>query len=305
MICARNEQTLAACCEIRGRGYWSGQDVRVRFLPAAAGAGVRIVRTDRPGQPSCPALTTYADEQAFRTNLCAGEARFEMIEHVLAALYALQIDNCVIEINGEEMPGLDGSALAITQALRSVGVVVQATDKQRFIVDQTFRVGDETCWIQASPAVDGHAHYAYHLDYGADSPIGAQSYSGVLNAHAFCHELAPARTFVTAQQVAQLQSQGVGKHVGPQDLLVFDDNGLVDNSFRFPNECARHKALDLIGDLALVGVELIGRFVSHRGGHRLNAALARQLAARAGISDTSASRSSRFAPPTAPHIAAA
>ncbi len=228
-----------------------------------------------------------------------------MIEHVMAALYALEIDNCVIEVDGEEMPGLDGSALAIAQSLRSVGLVVQAAARKRFIIDRMFRVGDETCWIEAGPVAGGHARYEYRLDYGDDSPIAAQSYSGILSAHTFCRELAPARTFVTAQQVTQLQAQGVGKHVGPQDLLVFDDNGLVDNTFRFANECARHKTLDLIGDLALAGVDLIGRFVSHRGGHRLNAALARQLAAFAGTSDMSAGQGSQFAPPIAPRIVAA
>lgn len=305
MIRPRNEQTLADCCEIRGRGYWSGQEVRVRFIPAAAGTGIRFVRTDQPGQPVCPALTSHADEQAFRTNLSAGGARFEMIEHVMAALYALQIDNCLVEINGEEMPGLDGSSLAITQALRSVGVIVQAATKPRFVLDRTFRVGDETCWIEASPVAGGHARYEYHLDYGQDSPIESQSYRGTLSVQRFCAELAPARTFVTAQQVAQLQAQGVGKHVGPQDLLVFDERGLVDNSFRFPNECARHKTLDLIGDLALVGVELIGRFVSHRGGHRLNAALARQLAAFVGTANLPSGDAAPLPPPTQPRISAA
>jgi UDP-3-O-[3-hydroxymyristoyl] N-acetylglucosamine deacetylase len=224
---------------------------------------------------------------------------------VMAALYGLQVDNCVIEVNGEEMPGLDGSALAITQALRSAGLIVQAATKKRIVLDRTFRVGDETCWVEAGPVAGGHARYEYHLDYGDNSPIGPQSYRGTLSVQMFCHELAPARTFVTAQQVAQLQAQGVGKHVGPQDLLVFDHDGLIDNSFRFPNECARHKTLDLIGDLALAGVELIGRFVSHRGGHRLNAALARQLAAFAGTSEHSTSSGFPLNPLTTPRISAA
>lgn len=305
MIRPRNEQTLAACCEISGRGYWSGQHVRVRFVPAAAGTGIQLVRIDRPGRPFCQALTTHTDEQAFRTNLCNGDATFEMIEHMMAALYALQIDNCVVEIDAEELPGLDGSALAMTQALCSVGRVQQAAVKNQLILDQTFRVGDETCWIEAAPASDNGAHYEYHLDYGDSSPIRTQSYSCTLNAWTFCNELAAARTFVTAQQVAQLQAQGVGRHVGPQDLLVFDDRGLVDNSFRFANECARHKTLDLIGDLALVGLELIGRFVSCRGGHRLNAALARKLAAYAQETQHSTGRGAERLPSNTPRNIAA
>src|SRR5690606_36984595 len=124
---------------------------------------------------------------------------FEMIEHVMAALYALEIDNCVIEVDGDEMPGLDGSALAIAQTLRSVGLVVQAAARKRFILDRLFRVGDGNGWIEAGPVAGGHARYEYHLDYGDDSPISAQSYCGTLSAHTFCRELAPARTFVTAQ----------------------------------------------------------------------------------------------------------
>lgn len=279
MIRPRYEHTLAAACEVRGRGYWSGQTIHVRFLPAAAGTGIRMVRTDLPGRPQCPALTSHAAEQSLRTNLSAGAARFEMIEHLMAALYALQIDNCIVEVDAAEMPGFDGSAQRFTDALRAAGLVEQTAVRKCYVIDRPFRVGDETCWVTAEPVSGDRACYEYHLDYGDHTPIVPQTYSGTLDAMTFCRELAAARTFVTADQVAQLQAQGVGRHVGPQDLLVFDANGLIDNALRFDNECARHKTLDLIGDLSLVGVDLIGRFVSCRGGHRLNAELARALAA--------------------------
>lgn len=305
MIRPRNEHTLAVSCEVRGRGYWSGKDVRVRFVPAAAGAGIRLVRTDLPGRPSCGALSTHAGQQSLRTNIACGEATFEMIEHVMATLYALEIDNCLVEVDAAEMPGMDGSSLAFADVLRSAGMVVQAAARNRYIVDRPFCVGNDSCWIKAEPVADGHPIFEYHLDYGVDSPITAQSYRGSLGSHTFCRELAPARTFVTAQQVAQLQAQGIGGHVGPQDLLIFSESGLVDNSLRFDNECARHKALDLVGDLALAGVDLVGRFVSHRGGHRLNVELARQLAKFAHSSCMSPGRGSQFAPPVAPRPRAA
>jgi UDP-3-O-acyl-N-acetylglucosamine deacetylase len=232
--------------------------------------------------------------------LINGPARFEMIEHVMAALYAMEIDNCVVEVSGEELPGMDGSSLAFVDALRSVGMVVQAAARKRYIVDRVLRVGDENCWIEASPVADGHPIYEYHLDYGIDSPVTAQSYRGCLNAYSFCRELASARTFVTADQVTLLQSKGVGRHVGPSDLLVFGNDGLVDNSLRFSNECARHKTLDLVGDLALTGVDLVGRFVSHRGGHRLNGEMANLLARFAKTSYMSIGTGSQFAPPIYP-----
>ncbi len=303
MIRPRNEHSLAAICEVRGRGYWSGLEVSVRFLPAPIGTGIRFVRSDLPGQPGCDAVCGLTSDASFRTNLINGPARFEMIEHAMASLYAMEVDNCVVEVSGEELPGLDGSSLAFVEALRSVGLVVQAAARKRYIVDRTFRVGDDLSWIEASPVADGHPIYEYHLDYGDGSPIAPQSYRGCLNTYSFCRELASARTFVTAEQVSLLQSRGVGRHVGPNDLLVFGNDGLVGNALRFSNECARHKTLDLIGDLALTGVDLVGRFVSHRGGHRLNGEMAKLLAQFTKTSYMSIGTGSQFAPPVYPRKA--
>jgi UDP-3-O-[3-hydroxymyristoyl] N-acetylglucosamine deacetylase len=300
VIRPRNEHSLATACTVSGRGYWSGTDVSVRFLPAPAGTGIRFVRSDLPGRPGCDANCGSASEASFRTNLICGPARFEMVEHAMAALYALEIDNCIVEVNAEELPGMDGSSIGYVEALQSVGLVVQASARKRYIVDRVFRVGDETSWIEASPVTDGHPVFEYHLDYGDNSAIVAQSYRGSLDAYSFCRELASARTFVTADQVEMLHAKGVGRHVGPSDLLVFGPDGLIGNSLRFSNECARHKTLDLVGDLALAGVDLVGRFVSHRGGHRLNAELANLLARFAKTSYMSIGTGSQFAPPIYP-----
>lgn len=278
MIRPRNEHTLATACEVRGRGYWSGREVRVRFCPAPPATGIRFVRSDLPTRPSCLAVSAHVTPVSLRTNLRDGDASFEMIEHVMAALYGLQVDNCVVEVDGEEIPGMDGSSAEYVRVLRAAGMVVQAAARQRFVIDRTFRVGDESSWIEVSPVSEGQAIYEYHLDYGDVSPIRPQAYRGWLSSHTFERDLAGARTFVTTEQVRKLHAEGVGTHVGTQDLLVFGEHGLIDNRLRYEDECARHKALDLIGDLALAGVELIGRFVSHRGGHRLNAELARALA---------------------------
>jgi UDP-3-O-acyl-N-acetylglucosamine deacetylase len=122
-------------------------------------------------------------------------------------------------------------------------------------------------------------HLEYRLDYGGDSPIRPQSYSCQLTPEEFCRDIAPARTFVTKQQAIALRGAGLASHVSNRDLLVFGDSGPVDNLLRYPEECARHKLLDLIGDLSIVGAELIGRFTSFRGGHRLNGLMAEQLCA--------------------------
>jgi UDP-3-O-[3-hydroxymyristoyl] N-acetylglucosamine deacetylase len=139
------------------------------------------------------------------------------------------------------------------------------------------RVGSAAAWVEASPSLDGQMHLQYSLDYGPEHPVPPQQFACSLSPELFTRGLAPARTFVTAEQVEQLRRAGVGGHVTPRDLLVFDESGPIANLLRFTDECARHKVLDLVGDLALSGAELVGKFVSYRGGHQLNGAMVRQL----------------------------
>ncbi|QDS93314.1 UDP-3-O-[3-hydroxymyristoyl] N-acetylglucosamine deacetylase [Roseimaritima multifibrata] len=273
----RNEHTIAHDCQVQGLGYWSGIPVCVRMLPASLGTGIRMVRTDLEGAPILEANVLTRQNQELRTTLSEGTACFQMVEHLMAALYALEIDNCIIEIDAEELPGLDGSAAAYVDALRSAGLVIQAAARPQLVVDRTVRVGNAASWIEVSPSPDNNAHYEYQLDYGPECPIRPQTYRTTLRVDSFCREVAPARTFVTADQAEQLREAGVAKHVTNKDLLVFDDDGPVDNLLRFKDECARHKLLDMVGDLALVGCDVIGTFVSHRGGHSLNAKLASKL----------------------------
>ncbi|QEG41550.1 UDP-3-O-acyl-N-acetylglucosamine deacetylase [Roseimaritima ulvae] len=286
----RNEHTIAHHCQVEGRGYWSGQHVCVRLFPASIGTGIRMVRTDLAEKPLLKVGVGARQDQQLRTTLACGTARFAMVEHLLAALYALEIDNCIVEVNAEELPGLDGSAAAYVDALRSAGLVIQAAPKSQLIVDRTIRIGTAASWLEVSPSPDGYAHFEYQLDYGPDSPIKPQSHRARMSAETFCHDIASARTFVTAEQVAELSKAGVAGHVTGKDLLVFDEQGPVGNLLRYKNECARHKLLDLVGDLALVGCDLVGRFVSHRGGHSLNATVAKKLLAVANTAIESNTR---------------
>lgn len=273
----RNEHTIANCCQVDGRGYWSGQKVRVRMYPASVGTGLVMVRTDLVEKPMLQVGLATRQEHQLRTVLASGQARFAMVEHLLASLYALEIDNCVIEVNAEELPGLDGSAVAYVDALRSAGLVIQAAARKQLIVDHTVRVGTAASWLEVTPTHGQPSQFEYVLDYGPDSPIRAQSFRSTIGPHEFSTQIAPARTFVTSEQVQQLRAAGVAEHVSPQELLVFDQAGPVQNRLRFDDECARHKLLDLVGDLSLINCEFVGRIVSHRGGHSLNAVMAKKL----------------------------
>lgn len=277
LIRKRNEHTIAGQALVSGRGYWSGRGINVRFLPAAAGTGVRFVRTDLPGKPEVEACVENRSDIALRTVLQKGEARVEMVEHVMAALYGLGIDNCVVEVDASEMPGLDGSSAGFVYALRTAGLVMQAKLRRQIIVDTVFRVGSSDAWVEAAPALGCQLIVRYQLNYGSQSPVPAHTVTSVVTPESFGRELGAARTFVTAEQANQLRSAGHASHVTNRDLLVFGENGPVDNILRYPDECARHKALDMVGDLSLVDAELVGTFTSYRGGHQLNGMMASEL----------------------------
>lgn len=277
MMVHRNEHTLASPCVVSGRGYWTGRHVHVTCSPAAQGTGIVLARADLPGEPTCPAKLEFADGVTFRTNLRRGEASFEMVEHLLAALRGLEIDNCLVTTDGSELPGLDGSASAWVDALQSAGLVIQAASRPPARIETPIRVETDGGWIAAEPITGDDPIFEYHLDYGDNAVIAPQSFRILLTPRQFTQHVATARTFVTRRQADELRAGGLAMHVTHQDLLVIDESGPVDNAFRFRDECARHKTLDLIGDLSLVGVQVIGRFTSHRGGHRLNAMLAREV----------------------------
>ncbi len=305
MIRPRNEHTIGSECVIAGRGYWSGREIVVRFRPAKIGTGVQFVRVDLAGHPSCPATSAYVSAQSMRTNLIRGDASFQMVEHVMAALYALEIDNCVVECSGEEMPGLDGSSLAYVEALQNAGMVMQAAARKRFMIERSFRVCDDLACIEVSPVSGRCATFEYRLDYGDHHPIVAQRFCHSLTPNNFVRELAAARTFVTHDQADRLKASGVGRHVTNRDLIVFDDAGqTIENELRFVDECARHKTLDMIGDVAMTGVDLVGRFVSYRGGHQLNHKMASLLRGFADGSHMSSGAGSQSAPPVSAKRAA-
>jgi UDP-3-O-acyl N-acetylglucosamine deacetylase len=218
-----------------------------------------------------------------RTTLSTAQGTVEMVEHVMAALAGLQIDNCEVWANQAEMPGCDGSSQRFVDALLDAGIVDQPAYRPRLTVSETVRVGDEKCWVEAQPSNHAGLSIRYRLDYGNESPIGRQTIQTALTPEVFRRELAPARTFILQQEAEWLRAQGLGQRVTCQDLLVFDDAGTVDNPLRFEDECVRHKALDLVGDLALAGCDIHGHIVAFRSGHRLNADLVRALLAEEQI----------------------
>jgi UDP-3-O-acyl N-acetylglucosamine deacetylase len=278
MQARRTQRTIAAAGTVEGIGYWSGRDVRVEFHPAEPNSGIVFVRTDLPGCPRIEAAVANRIETPRRTVLRRGEASVEMIEHILAALAGLQVDNCEVRVNQPEMPGCDGSALPFVTVLQRAGIVDQGVPRPVLAIAETLRLGTADSWIEARPA--GKMVVRYDLDYGGGNPIGRQSLEILLSPRLFPWNLAPSRTFMLEREAAALQDRGLGLRTTFLDLLVFDANGPIGNRLRFPDECVRHKIVDLVGDLALAGCDLVGRFVAYRSGHRLNGELVRAIVAR-------------------------
>ncbi len=254
--------------------------MRVEFRPAATDTGIVFVRRDLPNAPRIPASVLNRVEIPRRTALRCGEAGVEMIEHIMAALSGLQIDNCEVWVDRAEMPGCDGSCLPFVEALSSVGAVEQDAPRPKLSIDRVIRMGNSESWIEASPCRSGQTILKYELDYGVGNPIGRQSLEISLSPRHFHMNLAPSRTFMLESEAAVMKSQGLGQRASFKDLLVFGKRGPIDNVLRFPDECVRHKLADMVGDLALAGCDLAGRFSAFRSGHRLNADLVRAIVAQ-------------------------
>jgi UDP-3-O-[3-hydroxymyristoyl] N-acetylglucosamine deacetylase / 3-hydroxyacyl-[acyl-carrier-protein] dehydratase len=188
------------------------------------------------------------------------------------------IDNAMIKLSGGtagELPGGDGSSKPFVELIGSAGIEEQDSPCEPLIIKRPIQVNIGDATLAALPGPTDHLEIIY--DFEAGPPVGRQTISFHLGDDDFVHNLAPARTFVFEHEALELRKRGLGKHLSPKDLLVISPNGPIDNSFRFPDECARHKALDLIGDLYLVGRPIRGRLVAHKSGHELNHLLARRL----------------------------
>lgn len=275
-LITRNQQTIRQPTSVSGFGYWSGLDVTVEFRPAAAGTGLVFVRRDLAGTPRIPVRIENRVDVQRRTVLGDRTVSVDMVEHVLAALTGLRIDNCEIWVDRAEMPACDGSSQAFVEALLGARIVRQESVRPQLIISNPLQVGDERGWMRAEPDF-GRLTIDYTLDYSNQPFIGRQSLAIDLTPRTFVEQLASARTFVLKSEIDWFRQQGFGQRASYRDLLVIGEQGPIDNRLRFPDECVRHKALDVIGDLTLAPFDIVGRIVAYRSGHQLNADLVRQL----------------------------
>jgi UDP-3-O-[3-hydroxymyristoyl] N-acetylglucosamine deacetylase/3-hydroxyacyl-[acyl-carrier-protein] dehydratase len=276
---ARPQRTLKSAVEYRGTGLHSGKEIRIAVRPAEAGTGVSFVRTDIEGQPVVRAHGANMKARQRRTCIQDGRAEVYTCEHLLAALYALGIDNAIVEIDGEEVPGLDGAALEFLRGLKDSGAVELRATRPIYSVKHPIYVREGQASLVALPGT-GKLSIEYHLDYQAKngSVAGAKQIVGFeLTPDSFERDIAPARTFVFAHEVDALRAAGLGKGATPQNTLVVGPDGPQANTLRWDDELARHKILDLVGDLSNVGCDLDAHIIATRSGHGLNMALVQRI----------------------------
>ena len=262
---------------IAGRGLFSGRSVNMTIKPAPAGTGIVFVRTDAAEPVRIPALVSEVDEKPRHTVLRNGTASVETVEHFLASAHGLGIDNLEVEVDGPELPNSDGSCNLFTEAIQSVGTIEQNEPREPLVITEPVFVQDNGASLYALPSQSDHLEVIYDLDYRNVPMIGRQLLRYELTPESFVAEISPARTFSTENEARQLQSQGLGTHLTGKDVLVLGENGPIDNTLRYDDECVRHKIADLLGDILLVGRLIRGRLVAYRSGHRCNHRLAEKL----------------------------
>jgi UDP-3-O-[3-hydroxymyristoyl] N-acetylglucosamine deacetylase len=273
---ARAQQTLKQSVTVTGVGLHSGETVTLRILPAAVGQGRSFVRTDLPGKPVIPAHIQAIGQTTLSTELVADEGSVRTIEHLLASLWGLGVDNATIELDGPEIPLLDGSAQNWVEAITAVGIETQSEPVAISHIESPVWVRQGDLFVAALPASNWQFTYGIEFDL---APIGKQWHTWHPDRESFSTEIAPARTFGLAHQIEQLRQAGLIKGGSLDNALVCGEDGWINPSLRFSNEPVRHKLLDLVGDLSLLGSIPIGHYVAYKASHNLHTQLAAQLVA--------------------------
>jgi len=276
------QQTLGAVFEQSGIGLHSGEMTSVRVLPAPPGKGRYFVRVDLPDEPEIPATVESVTQTVLSTELGKGEARIRTVEHLLAALAGMGIDNARIEIDGPEVPVLDGSAQIWVESILQVGIALQAQYRNVRSLPDPLWIHQEDAFVAALPA--SAPRFTYGIDFDLPA-IGNQwhSWSPILTqagsqaASSFAVEIAPARTFGLAHQVDRLRQQGLIQGGSLDNALVCGAEGWLNPPLRFSNEPARHKILDLVGDVSLLGNFPLVHCLAYKASHSLHAQLTQLL----------------------------
>jgi len=264
------QKTIKRPIELSGVGLHTGIKVKLKFKPAPTNTGINFIRVDMKDSPMIKANIRHIldqDKSPRRTSVGNGKVEVHTIEHLMASLWAMGIDNMIIEIDSPELPGLDGSALGFIDTLKKAGIENQGVPKKVYQVRTPIWIEQDGAMIMVLP--DNQFRVSYTLNY--EHPLlKAQYLSFNIDENTFENEIAPSRTFCLEMEVDDLKDKGLGKGANYENTIVVGEDGVIDNDLRYEDEFARHKILDLLGDLYLLGYGIKGHIVAMRSGHPLN-----------------------------------
>jgi UDP-3-O-[3-hydroxymyristoyl] N-acetylglucosamine deacetylase len=271
----RYQQTLSDAIVFRGLGVHTGNEVRAMVRPAPANTGyVLRMPSQYPGM-SIPVHIDAVRSTAFATTLGNDQVAVSTVEHLLSALVALEVDNAFVDLNSDEFPIMDGSALQFVQAIDRVGLCTQNASKLAYYVQETIRVGSADRWIEVSPNDSLVVDFTLEYDHPT---IGKSQYIYEHSPENFRTQIAAARTFIPEEQLQGLQANGLGKGGSLDNAVVATQTGVANPAgLRFENEFVRHKILDVLGDFSLLGGAIVGKITACRSGHATNCDAFRQL----------------------------
>ena len=272
------QKTIKKKVSFSGVGLHTGNKVSICLKPAKENAGISFVRVDLPDKPVIFTDLEHisAETEVPRcTTIGRGEALIHTVEHFMSALFGAGIDNLTVEVRGNELPALDGSGVEYLRSIKKAGVVEQEADREFIQIREPISVNYNGSSIFVLPC--NEFKISYVLDY--NHPIlQAQIFEATINVDSFENEIAPSRTFCLEEEVSDLRSQGLGQGANYDNTLVVGKKGIIKNEVRFANEFARHKVLDFIGDLYLLGKPIKGHVFAIKSGHSLNVALLKKIA---------------------------
>ncbi len=271
------QQTISADATLQGVGLHTGKDTTLQFRPGGENSGIRFVRTDLPGSPSIPALVEHVASTDRGTTLAAGDASAYTVEHLLAAVGALGIDNLIVELDGPEVPIMDGSFRPFFETLTTAGVVEQAANAAVLVVkDSVTAVTErgESYTVVPSP------QYRVSTTIEFEHPMIRRQYGSFdVSGGDFAEHIAAARTFGFMKDADSLRDRGLAQGVTLENAIVLNEHQLISGALRWPDEFVRHKTGDIVGDLMLAGRRIRGHVIADRPSHAGNVALVRALLA--------------------------
>ncbi|MCD6386253.1 UDP-3-O-[3-hydroxymyristoyl] N-acetylglucosamine deacetylase [Candidatus Sumerlaeota bacterium] len=273
------EQTIRDSKSIEDIAVHTGRRTRITFLPAPPGSGIRFRRVDVQGQPEIPATinNVVLDESYRRTTLSAPNGVYvHTVEHLLSAIYAMEVDNLVIEIDGDEVPFTDGSALPYAEMLISAGIVSQPQEREVLAVDRPVLYKEKPD-ISVTALPWEEFAITFFVDY-PNPIVGKQALHLSITPEIFLKEIAPARTYVFKSDLEEIHSLGLAKGGDLDRAIVIDEDKILNNEpLRFKDEIVRHKILDILGDLALIGKHIKAHIIGKKSGHRAHLHFVKKL----------------------------